>query len=326
MNEKLRVLDLFSGIGGFSLGLERTGGFETVAFCEIDPYCRAVLRKHWPSVPCYTDVRELGCEQLETDGLGRIDCVVGGYPCQPFSFAGQRRGQEDDRHLWPEVHRLLASIRPTWGLFENVAGHINMGLDQVLSDLEGEGYTAWPLVIPACALDAPHRRDRVWIVAHSNMQRKCGGRGKVQSSHGKIQERHYDAKFSDAGEHGGADVADAGRDTARSGEELDGHEAKWRKRGADAANGSQDVADADDTRLQGREQRGAFGEGEGTSRSVAQRREDAGPQRWATEPDVGRVANGVPSRVDRLRCLGNAVVPQIPEMIGYAILEAEAAQ
>jgi DNA (cytosine-5)-methyltransferase 1 len=288
MNEKLRVLDLFSGIGGFSLGLERTGGFETVAFCEIDPYCRAVLRKHWPSVPCYTDVRELGCEQLETDGLGRIDCVVGGYPCQPFSFAGQRRGQEDDRHLWPEVHRLLASIRPTWGLFENVAGHINMGLDQVLSDLEGEGYTAWPLVIPACALDAPHRRDRVWIVAHSNMQRKCGGRGKVQSSHGKIQERHYDAKFSDAGEHGGADVADAS--SPRLSDNRGSEASTWRER----------------LRTAGYAGCGRRG-GEG----------------WSPEPNVGRVAHGVPSRVDRLKALGNAVVPQIPEIIGRAILAAE---
>lgn len=160
MNEKLRVLDLFSGIGGFSLGLERTGGFETVAFCEIDPYCRAVLRKHWPDVPIHEDVRT-----LRGDEYGPVDVVCGGYPCQPFSHAGKRRGAEDDRHLWPEVHRIVASIRPAWCLFENVAGHISMGLDQVLSDLAGEGYAAQPLVIPACALNAPHRRDRVWIVA-----------------------------------------------------------------------------------------------------------------------------------------------------------------
>ena len=160
--EKLRVLDLFSGIGGFSLGLERTGGFETVAFCEIDPFCRKVLSKHWPDVPIFEDVRELTSEQT-----GPIDLICGGYPCQPFSHAGQRRGAEDDRHLWPEVKRLVASIRPRWCLFENVAGHISMGLDEVLSDLESEGYTAWTVVIPACAVDAPHRRDRVWIVANS---------------------------------------------------------------------------------------------------------------------------------------------------------------
>jgi DNA (cytosine-5)-methyltransferase 1 len=131
----LKVLDLFSGIGGFSLGLERTGGFETVAFCEIEDYPRRVLAKHWPNVPIYEDVKELTYERLETDGLGGIDIIVGGYPCQPFSTAGKRRGAEDDRHLWPEVKRLMATVRPTWGVFENVAGHISMGLDEVLSDL-----------------------------------------------------------------------------------------------------------------------------------------------------------------------------------------------
>ena len=167
-HKKLKVLDLFSGIGGFSLGLERTGGFETVAFCEIEKYPRKVLAKHWPDVPIYEDVKKLTHEQLQADGLGRIDIITAGYPCQPFSAAGQRRGKEDDRHLWPEVKRLMATVRPRWGLFENVAGHISMGLDEVLSDLENEGYAAWPCVIPACAVNAVHRRDRVWIICNAN--------------------------------------------------------------------------------------------------------------------------------------------------------------
>lgn len=104
---KLRVLDLFSGIGGFSLGLERTGGFETVAFCEIDPYCRKVLKKHWPNVPCFEDVTKLKGEDID----GPVDVITGGFPCQPFSHAGKRRGAEDDRHLWPEVDRLLDEFR-----------------------------------------------------------------------------------------------------------------------------------------------------------------------------------------------------------------------
>jgi len=164
--QKLKVLDLFSGIGGFSLGLERTGGFETVAFCEIDPFCRKVLRKHWPDVQIFEDVRELTGEQV-----GSIDVVAGGYPCQPFSHAGRRQGADDDRHLWPEAKRIVATVRPDWCLFENVAGHITMGLDEVLSDLEGEGYTCWPVVIPACAVGAPHRRDRVWVMANAKGQR-----------------------------------------------------------------------------------------------------------------------------------------------------------
>ena len=167
----LKVLDLFSGIGGFSLGLERTGGFETVAFCEIEDYPRRVLAKHWPNVPIYKDVKELTYERLEADGLGGIDIIVGGYPCQPFSTAGQRRGEEDDRHLWPEVKRLMATVRPTWGVFENGAGHVSMGLDEVLSDLASASYTAEAIVVPACALNAIHRRDRVWIIAHADSER-----------------------------------------------------------------------------------------------------------------------------------------------------------
>jgi len=135
----MKVLDLFSGIGGFSLGLERAG-METVAFCEIEEYPRRVLAKHWPDVPIYNDVRTLTKERLDSDGIGPIDLICGGYPCQPFSTAGKRRGAEDDRHLWPEVNRLISEYRPSWFIGENVAGHISMGLDQVLSDLEGQDY------------------------------------------------------------------------------------------------------------------------------------------------------------------------------------------
>jgi DNA (cytosine-5)-methyltransferase 1 len=161
--KKLKVLDLFSGIGGFSLGLERTGGFETVAFCEIEPFPRKVLAKHWPGVPQYEDVRK-----LRGADVGPVDVICGGYPCQPFSVAGQRRGQEDDRHLWPEFSRLMAELRPTWFIGENVTGHISMGLDDVLSDLERQGYACRTFVIPACAVNAPHRRDRVWTIGHTN--------------------------------------------------------------------------------------------------------------------------------------------------------------
>jgi DNA (cytosine-5)-methyltransferase 1 len=148
----LRVLDLFSGIGGFSLGLERTGGFRTVAFCEIEPFPRKVLAKHWPDVPIFEDVRKLHAEDLPEP----VDVICGGYPCQPFSIAGKRKGAEDDRHLWPEIARLLRELdairrKPAWCLFENVTGHVNLGLNQVLADLESQNYTAWPLIIPACA-------------------------------------------------------------------------------------------------------------------------------------------------------------------------------
>lgn len=154
MSDKLKVLDLFSGIGGFSLGLERTGGFETVAFCEIEEFPQKVLKKHWPTVPIYDDVRTLKHD-------GSVDVITGGYPCQPFSLAGKREGKEDDRHLWPAMFDLIKTHRPSWIIGENVAGHISMGLDDVLADLESEDYAVRTFVIPAVAVDAKHRRDRV---------------------------------------------------------------------------------------------------------------------------------------------------------------------
>ena len=162
----MRVLDLFSGIGGFSLGLERAG-MTTAAFCEIDPFCRDVLARHWPSTPIYHDIRQLKARRLHHDHIDTIDLICGGYPCQPFSIAGSRRGERDPRHLWPEMHRLIRELRPRWVVCENVLGHVELGLDSVLDDLEALGYTTTTFVVPACTVGLPHRRDRVWVVAHA---------------------------------------------------------------------------------------------------------------------------------------------------------------
>lgn len=156
----VRHLDLFSGIGGFALACQMVGGIETVAFCERDKFAQTILKKHWPNVPICNDIHE-----LKGDEYGTIELITGGYPCQPFSSAGKRRGTEDDRHLWPEMRRIIETARPRWVLSENVVGHITLGLDEVLSELESIGYSAKATVIPACALDARHRRDRVWILA-----------------------------------------------------------------------------------------------------------------------------------------------------------------
>jgi DNA (cytosine-5)-methyltransferase 1 len=161
----MRVLDLFSGIGGFSLGLESVG-METVAFCEMDSFCQKVLKKHWPNVPIHSDIKELDGDEYR----GTVELICGGFPCQPFSVAGEQRGAEDDRALWPEMLRVICEVQPTWVIGENVSGIINMELDNVLSNLEAEGYAAQTFVLPACSVDAKHRRDRVWIVAHSNGQ------------------------------------------------------------------------------------------------------------------------------------------------------------
>ena len=173
----MRKLSLFSGIGGIDLAAH-WAGMQTVAFCEREPFPQQVLRKHWPEIPVYDNVCTLTAERLKEDGIigpGRtIDIISAGYPCQPFSNAGKRRGKEDDRHLWPEVKRLLEEIRPRWFLGENVAGHVTLGLDDVLSDLESIGYIGQAFIIPSAAVGAPHRRDRVFIVAYTTSERLEG--------------------------------------------------------------------------------------------------------------------------------------------------------
>ena len=168
MTKKYKHLDLFSGIGGFSLGLEATGAFETVAFCDYDQYCQKVLRKHWPWVTIYDDVKELNSERLSANGHTEVDIITGGYPCQPFSIAGRQKGEQDPRHVWPEMFRLVKELRPTWVIGENVSGHIKLGLDTVLENLESEGYAARAFSISASSIGANHQRERVWIIAHSN--------------------------------------------------------------------------------------------------------------------------------------------------------------
>jgi len=166
MKKKLQHLDLFSGIGGFSLGLEEIGLVETVAFCDFDKYCQQVLKKHWPSVPIFSDIKELTYEKLKANGINKIDIITGGYPCQPFSVAGSQKGEQDPRHVWPEYFRLVKELKPTWVIGENVSGHIKLGLDTVLENLESEGYSTRTFSISASSVGANHQRERVWIIAH----------------------------------------------------------------------------------------------------------------------------------------------------------------
>ena len=280
----MKVLDLFSGIGGFSLGLERAG-METVAFCEYDDKAKLVLKKHWPDVPIFNDVRKLNATHLE--GLS-IDLICGGFPCQPFSQAGQRKGEADDRHLWPEYFRLIQEIRPRWVIGENVAGLIGMGLDQVLSDLESEGYFCQTLVIPACAVNAPHRRDRVWICAYSD--RFNGNDGRYDSSP-ICRERPEPS-----------DLSGSKKNVA--------HPMHKQLQGS----GSEKIIDPKGRKESARHNSECRPHGEHRLQPE---------HTWAVEPELGRVAHGVPGRVDRLKQLGNAVVPQVVEQIGRAIMKIE---
>ena len=167
MPDQLTHLSLFSGIGGLDLAAE-AAGFRTVGQCEWADYPTKVLEKHWPDVPRWRDIRTLTKESFyERTGLQTVDVISGGFPCQPFSCAGKRRGKDDDRYLWPEMLRVINELRPTWVVGENVAKIVNMALDQVLSDLENQGYQTRAFIIPACGVDAPHRRDRCAIVAYA---------------------------------------------------------------------------------------------------------------------------------------------------------------
>lgn len=293
---KLQLLDLFSGIGGFSLGLEATGGFETVAFCEIDPYARAVLGTHWPGVPIYDDVRALTGDALRRDGIA-VDAICGGFPCQDLSFAGRRAGLEGARSgLWSEYARLIGELRPRVVIVENVPGLLSLGMGRVLGYLSALGYDAVWDCVPASAVGAPHRRDRVWVVAHTDHPRLEG------RDSGELRERAGERAARSSSAH----VADAEGERRGETRGLRRNEPEERTGG-----GGETLADP--TRQ--------LRHGQRTVSEQAGRREFADGSWWVSESGIRRVAHGVPRRVDRLRCLGNAVVPQIPYLLGKAVLE-----
>ena len=288
-DERPTHLDLFSGIGGFALAA-KWAGFKTIAFCEQDPYAKRVLAKNFPGVPTFDDVFDLDGKQFRG-----TDVLSGGFPCQPYSHAGKRRGSEDDRAIWPQMARVISEARPKWVLGENVVGLVSMGLDQVFSDLEGLDYSCEAIVVPACAVDAHHRRDRVWILASCNdadTKRERLYREEIDK-HGKTKPTHGEER-----DIGSVREVLAGRGDAEIGS-------------------SEDVGNANDSRV-GASTSKPFPHGEET---VERRKEQsqfepcgssAGFGRfWEIESDVGRVAHGIPDRMDRLKGLGNAIVPQV---------------
>jgi len=298
----MNLLDLFSGIGAFSYGLERAG-FKTVAFCEIEPFCRQVLAKHWPTVPCYDDVRELDATRLRADGIDRISAICGGFPCQDISLAGKGAGLDGERSgLWREFSRLIGELRPVYVIVENVGALRARGLAEVLADLASFGYDAQWHVIPAAAVGAPHLRERVWII---------GTAANANDGHGVEQNQAVCA---------GRDAADLGSfEHAYSNDERPGW--AWRS-GAATSREQQPIralpGAAADTAGPG------FPQCSGLQRRLARALATAStPWQWTAEPAFRRVDDGAAKRLDRaaLKALGNSVVPQIPEIIGRALLE-----
>ena len=322
-----RVLDLFSGIGGFSLGLERAG-FKTVAFCEIEKYPRRILKKHWPDVPIFEDVRLLDGRQFK----GAVELICGGFPCQPFSVAGKQRGKKDDRHLWPEMLRLIREIKPPFVVCENVTGIIKLALDDVLFDLEGEGYTCQTFIIPACAIGAVHRRDRVWVIAYAEHYGSFipaigGGVNSAGNNSEKGAKKTSESQRGSESKSGRNIQESSSRDVThadssgwgKSDEEMAREVPKQSHRICIQSREINTNSQGDE--LQRRTEKQVPGithlQGE-----LVRRGEAIGILFDASKPAIPGVCNGFPGRVDRVKALGNAVVPQIPELIGRAIIES----
>jgi DNA (cytosine-5)-methyltransferase 1 len=301
---------LFSGIGGFDLAAEWMG-WNNIFQVEKDDWCRKVLAKNFPKTERFVDIKNFTGHEYTS----RIDVISGGFPCQPFSVAGQRRGKDDDRYLWEEMFRVIATIKPTYVVGENVTGIIGLALDTVLSDLEAQDYTTETFIIPACGKNAWHKRDRVWIVAYSNGI----GRQDEQKENGKsICNGELDDAIEKCREQQQCRTGKSGfvfPDTEGIGCKQSGN---TRNRWAGFENSNSDdggiISNTNNTGC--KEQ----------LRSIADETQLFTPKCsswWETEPGVGRVVDGLPDRVDRLKGLGNAIVPQVAYEIFKAIDKVE---
>jgi len=305
-------IDLCSGVGGFALGFEQAELSTPVLFCDIEPWSRKILAKHWPRVPIAEDVKELANDPdgLIPDTDPRNTILTAGYPCQPFSGAGKRLGTEDPRHIYPYISRIIAHKRPAWVVLENVYGHLSLGLDEVLNDLESKEYTTRTFILPSGAIvGAPHKRDRLWIIA--NTRREHGSEGNAT--------------------------------------ELDKEQAKWASRTIHSESSGERQSDATDTKFKGSQGRlsgwqntkwqSELGHARCSDTAHRQSAEDPrttesslcgmddglssrldGFDGWHREPeDIPRVAVGIKDRTNRLKGLGNAILPQIAQRIGEVI-------
>ena len=377
---KLKTLDLFSGIGGFSLGLESTGFFETIGFVEKDKFCQKVLKKHWNNINIEEDIRNVKGEKYAAE------IITGGFPCQPFSVAGKRKSTADDRYLWDEMLRVIRETKPRWVIGENVEGIVNinegMVLRQVLNDLENEGFQSQCIIIPASGIGAWHQRKRIWIVANSNSNRHVS---EIRGVNGEekgipVQDRQKDSTTRKS--IGTSDVWQTNKEyvpnsntgfSIRENEEI-------QSRGNATTNGSEDVSNSDSRLRGGRGTELKSGDdregwfytekekqtrehircktigcnavlGEDVSNTSSERSQGCGIQYnlegeqrskefaaktsferqqtwWQTQSELCGVPNGVSYELDkdrsnRIKALGNSIVPQIARQIGLSIMEAE---
>jgi DNA (cytosine-5)-methyltransferase 1 len=397
----LKLLDLFSGIGGFSLGLESTGGFETIAFVEKDDFCQKVLKKHWPNITIEGDIRNVKGNKYEAD------IITGGFPCQPFSVAGKRKGTDDDRYLWDETIRVVRECKPRWFIGENVEGLININngvvLRQVQTDLEKEGFEVQCLVIPASGIGAWHQRKRIWIIANSSSQRSSSQSiGEHRELDKEIKRKKEtrdqstlctssscsDVPNTNTGfsigkneeiqtrrssiNNGSEDVSNSESSRYRRGSSEECKNGEWsflqgeqkrRKMGSEIkrcdgdvsnsksvssndgryGNNSQEkqiqfetgrkdsdgyVSNSDSERLEGHRNKQQLQENGREKHSIGNSNDETKESWWQTQSRICGVPDGVSFELDkgrnnRIKSLGNSIVPQIVRQLGFAILEAE---
>jgi DNA (cytosine-5)-methyltransferase 1 len=343
----LKLLDLFSGIGGFSLGLESTGGFETIAFVEKDDFCQKVLKKHWPNITIEGDIRNVKGDKYEAD------VITGGFPCQPFSVAGKRKGTDDDRYLWDETIRVVRECKPRWFIGENVEGLININngvvLRQVQTDLEKEGFEVQCIIIPASGIGAWHQRKRIWILAHnvsnSNTRLGIGQRKEIQTrgtstnnssedvsnpngnrkkwNKSKDGKRWWFESFNNS-----KDVSNSESVSSNDGRYGDDSKEKQIQLKAGRKDSNGYVSNSDSERLEGHRNKQQLQENGREKHSIGNSNDETKESWWQTQSRICGVPNGVSFELDkgrnnRIKSLGNSIVPQIVRQLGFAILEAE---
>jgi len=311
---KLKLLDLFSGIGGFSLGFESTGFFETIGFVEKDKFCQKVLRKHWSNINIEEDIRNVKGERYAAD------IITGGFPCQPFSVAGKRKGTADDRYLWDEMLRVIREVKPRWVIGENVEGIININnglvLRQVQTDLENEGFKIQCLVIPASGIGAWHQRKRVWIIANSNTRLSIRENKEIQTRRNATNSSSKDVPNSNSIRHRGW-----------YSERCENKEWSFFQREQERGKMGSEIKGCDGNVPNSNQQRTQIQIEKGHS-SIKMFGSSSQKTWWQTQSKLCGVPNGISyeldkGRINRIKALGNSIVPQIARQIALAIKEVE---
>jgi DNA (cytosine-5)-methyltransferase 1 len=341
MSNTLTLLDLFSGIGGFSYGFERTNRIKTIAFCEKDKFCQKVLNKHWQGIKIYDDIRNINGSEI------KADIITGGFPCQPFSIAGKRRGQDDDRYLWNETIRVVAETKPRWFVGENVDGIINIAngtiLQQIQKDLEAENFQVQCLVIPASGIGAWHQRKRVWIIGYSNSNANAEKKQRSNGKEDSIQKEYWskDSAVQFTGGTNNNNVSNSNgkqrngcsqstRERVTKQQRLDSEKKRNRNEIWSQAErcSEQAISNTNNIGHKGYELQSNNLQKTKKPNQVASSGIREQQTWWQTQSKLCGVPDGISygldkDRANRIKSLGNSIVPEIAYLIATSILKAE---